>query len=199
MKRRLVTVLGVGLASLIPAVASAHVIVTPSQAGVAQELVFTASVPNEKQVAVTGLRIVIPAGVKEVTPTVKAGWTITTKGSGDNINEIDWTAGSIPVGQRDDFSFGAQAPARATTLNWKAYQTYADGSVVSWDQTPAGSDDATGDKGPYSTTTVVNDLPTATSPAKTAEDRADVALAVAIVALVGVLGMVGGRRKIGRS
>ncbi|MEJ0073383.1 MAG: DUF1775 domain-containing protein [Candidatus Saccharibacteria bacterium] len=54
----------------LPAVAFAHVIVTPSQAGVGQELVFNVSVPNERESDVTSVKLNIPKGVGEVTPTV---------------------------------------------------------------------------------------------------------------------------------
>lgn len=154
-----------------PAITLAHVIVIPGKVGIGTIQTYSISVPAEKDVPTVGLRLIVPDGIKELTPTVKAGWDIQTKKSGDDVSEIDWTNGSIPSGQRDDFTFSAQAPAKATDIQWKAYQTYSDGSVVSWDQTPAGSDDARGDKGPYSVTKVVNDLdaspagsPTSTTP-----------------------------------
>lgn len=154
----------------IPAVASAHVVVTPNTANVGQELVFNISVPNEQQTAVTDLKLAVPAGVSGVIPTAKDGWTIntTSTGSGDSatVSTIEWSMGQIPVGQRQDFSFSAQVPSKATNIDWKAYQTYADGTVVHWDQKPAGSDDATGNAGPFSVTKVTNDL-TATSAAPT--------------------------------
>ena len=154
----------VSVGLLAPTLASAHVVVTPSSVGIGAEQTFNVSVPNEKDNAVTEVKLDIPSGVSEVTPTEKAGWAVQLDqtGSGDSTvtKSITWT-GSLPVGLRDDFSFNAQAPATATKLDWKAYQTYADGSVVHWDQTPAGSDDATGDAGPYSVTTVVNDLTSA--------------------------------------
>jgi len=147
------------LASL-PLITYAHVVVTPNQANIGQELVFNVSVPNEKESAVTRVKLLIPEGATNITPTATYGWTITTTTSSGNnpeITSIEWD-GTIPVGQRQDFSFSAQAPAQASNLDWKAYQTYADGSVVHWDQTPAGSDDASGDAGPYSVTKVINDL-----------------------------------------
>jgi uncharacterized protein YcnI len=163
MKRLIVgTIVSIATITMIPLSAFAHVVVTPNQAGIGQELVFNVSVPNEREIGVTTVKLDIPKGVEEVTPTVIPGWTITTDGSDDSVTAITWT-GTIPVGQREDFSFGAQVPATATQLDWKAYQTYADGTVVHWDQTPAGSDDATGNAGPYSVTKVTNDLTTSTT------------------------------------
>lgn len=139
----------------------AHVIVHPSSVGVAAFQEFTMSVPAEKDTTVA-IKLLIPDGLQMVIPNVKAGWTITEKktGSGDSaiVTEIDWTGGSIPPGQRDDFLFQAQVPAKEATLQWKAYQIYSDGSVVAWDHAP--SKDPTDDSAPppYSTTKVVNDL-----------------------------------------
>lgn len=128
--------------------ASAHVVVRPDSAGIGSYQVFTVSVPSEKPLATIGLRLVLPAGLQNVTPNVKPGWQIKMSPA-----EIDWTGGTIPADQRDEFEFQAQVPATAATLAWKAYQTYADGSVVAWDETP-GSTAAN----PYSVTTVIDDL-----------------------------------------
>ena len=79
----------------------AHVVVTPNQANVAAFQVFTVGVPNEKEIPVTGLRIVLPPGLTHVSPNVKSGWTVQTKSTGEGesaiISEISWTGGSIPA------------------------------------------------------------------------------------------------------
>lgn len=151
---------------LFPSLALAHVIVTPSQAGIGKELVFNVSVPNERQVSVSSVKLLIPNGVTNVIPTMLSSWNITTStnnnSSNPEVTSILWT-GNIPVGQREDFSFSAQVPGQPGQLYWKAFQTYADGTVVHWDQTPTGSDDAVGTAGPYSVTQVVNDLSTNTT------------------------------------
>jgi uncharacterized protein YcnI len=174
------------LALLVPALASAHVIVTPAQAGIGQELVFNVSSPNEQETPIVKVTLNIPNGVSEVVPTEKDGLTIstTTSGSGSNveISSITWSGSQIPVGQREDFGFGAQVPGHTTTLDWKAYQTYANGTIVHWDQQPNGkSDDATGDAGPFSVTKVVNDL---TAAPATSSSSNTLPLAVACLALV---------------
>jgi uncharacterized protein YcnI len=174
---------------MVPAAAFAHVVVTPGQAGIGQELTFNVSVPNEQKTPVMNLRLDIPDGVTNVTPTAKDGWTITTdKTSGaqnPEVTSITWANGTIPVGQRADFSFSAQVPASATDLNWKAYQTYGDGTIVHWDQKPAGSDDSTGNAGPYSVTRVVNDLTkTTTATTPSSNSNGNTALVFSLVALV---------------
>jgi uncharacterized protein YcnI len=168
---------------LSPSVALAHVVVKPAQVATASFQTFTTGVPNEKDIEVTSLRLVIPAGLNYVSPTVKPGWTIETKKDGDNVTEITWSGGAIPAGQRDDFTFGAQAPAKTTTLAWKAYESYADGTTVAWDQKPDGKDSE--DSSPYSETKVVNDL----APAKTDTPKADTNNANLGVAL-GTIGIV---------
>ena len=147
--------------------ASAHVVVKPSSVGVASFQAFNTSVPNEKDVATTSLRLIVPDGLKYVSPTVKPGWTVTSKASGTGesatVTELDWNGGSIPAGQRDDFTFSAQAPAAPTTLMWKAYQTYANGQVISWDQAPDSKNLDSEGVTPYSRTDVINDLAAPTS------------------------------------
>lgn len=147
--------------TVLPFSVFAHVVVTPSDARIGEEVLFSISVPNEKEVAVTQMKLAIPRGVSDVTPTVKDGWdikTTTVSSTSEEIASITWSNGTIPQGQRQDFTFSAQAPESATKIQWKAYQTYADGTSVAWDQTPSGSDDSDGTQGPYSVTTVTNDL-----------------------------------------
>lgn len=159
MKRFMVSVImTIAVVAMIPGAAFAHVVVTPKQAGVGERTLFTMSVPNEEKVAVTGLRLVVPLGLEEVQPNVMGGWSISTEtNSAGDVTSITWT-GNIPVGQRADLVFKAQTPASATELDWKAYQTYADGTVVNWDQKPVAS--TTGDdsstSAPYSVTDVVS-------------------------------------------
>jgi len=175
---------------VIPVAASAHVVVTPAKAGVAQELIFNVSVPNEQQTPVVNIKLEIPDGVTNVIPTTKDGWTITTPSDGNiknhAITAINWT-GSIPVGQRQDFTFSAQVPGQATEIDWKAYQTYGDGTIVHWDQKPAGSDDASGNAGPYSVTNVVDDLNPTSSTKNSSQTGAyiisGIALAVALISI----------------
>ena len=192
---KLLPVIGGLAALLVAAPALAHAIVSPDQVGIGSLNNFSLGIPTEKDVPTTAVKLLVPGGLDEVTPNVKAGWKITVKqnGSGDDapVTEIDWTGGQIPVGQRDQFFFSAEVPASPTTLIWKAYQTYADGSVVSWDQTPAQEQAAGSDATPYSTTKVVNDL-TAT-PVKTDRTPLYVSLAALLVACVALAATTFGR------
>ena len=141
----------------------AHVVVTPKQVGVASWVTFNVSVPNEKDVPTTELKLQLPAGIGEVSPTVKPGWTITVEKSDGHATAVVWK-GQLPAGFRDDFTFSAQAPSQAGELDWKAYQTYQGNVVVGWDVDPASPDAKDPEalektnKGPYSLTKVVDDL-----------------------------------------
>ena len=174
-----------------PSLAAAHVVVSPSSALTGEYETFTTSVPNEKEIPVTGLRLVIPDSIESVTPTVKPGWEIAITKKDDKVTEISWTGGSIPAEQRDEFTFSAHLPSKAGDITWKAYQTYQDGSVVAWDQKP--SEDAHHEgkegKGPYSVTTVSEEV----VPANVATNKSSnivlyvtsiVALALGVFALI---------------
>jgi uncharacterized protein YcnI len=198
MLKKVISGLTAALVIIMPAIASAHVIVTPSAADVGQELVFSVSVPNEQQTPVVSLRLDIPSGIMDVTPTVANGWTIQTTastGSDPELTSVTWSGGEIPVGQREDFSFGAQVPAAATQLHWKAYQTYGDGTVVHWDQKPAGSDDSTGNAGPYSVTNITNDLTSSGTKTTASSSTATLALVFSLVALITAAGGILFRKK----
>jgi uncharacterized protein YcnI len=140
---------------------SAHIVVKPNTVGVGAFQTFTVGVPVEKDIPTIGIRLLIPEGLKYVSPNVKPGWRINVvkegEGEGTKVTEITWSGGTIPVGQRDDFVFSAQVPSIVTSLNWKAYQTYSDGSVVSWDQDPSTITPGE-ESNPYSVTIIENDL-----------------------------------------
>lgn len=139
-------------------IAFAHVIVSPNQAAGSSYETFTMAVPSEIDAATVNIKLLVPAGLTDVAPNVKPGWNITLQKTGSTVTSITWSAGSIPSGFRDQFSFSAKTPAQGT-LMWKAYQTYNDGTLVSWDNPPvaassAGTDDDNdaATHGPYSQT-----------------------------------------------
>jgi uncharacterized protein YcnI len=197
MKRKLITSLVVAtvLLALNVSSISAHVVVGPAEVKTATRQDFTVGVPNEKDIPTTQVRLVIPEGLESVTPYVKPGWEIEMKRSGEGeeerVTEITWKGGEVGVDLRDGFTFRAMTPADETTLIWKAYQTYSDGTVVSWDQEEeeeAGHGEEESTSGPYSESRIVAELSTDTSTAETSENRttqyvAYGALLVAVIAL----------------
>ena len=166
----------------LPSFAFAHVVVKPNQAGVGAFTDFTVGVPVERDMPTVSLRLVMPEDLNFVTPLVKPGWKVDVKKKavtdssgkpimsedGDEpvevVSEIIWSGGEIPPGFKDTFTFSAQTPTKETTLQWKAYQTYKDKSVVSWEASADSQPkDAEGKPdfskvGPYSETKVIDDL-----------------------------------------
>ena len=132
----------------------AHVTVDPGSAPKGGEVTLGFRVPNEESNASTvELQVVFPSDhpILGVDPEPTPGWTdkITTTAlhppvtTDDGpvtsyVSEIDWTGGSIPPGDFQEFHVLAQQlPTDTDTLTFKALQTYSDGNVVRWIQTTA--------------------------------------------------------------
>lgn len=155
------TILLISLFTL-PVAVMAHVTVSPDEVGIGARQNFSVNVPNEKDIPTVQVRLVIPAGLESVTPNVKSGWEIVVSKAGNGeeakVTEIVWKNGQIESGLRDEFIFRAKAPTVESDLTWKAYQTYSDGTVVSWDMDPSIEGGHDGGNTPYSVTRVINDL-----------------------------------------
>jgi uncharacterized protein YcnI len=156
MRAKLAVALTAAAATVVlwGAAAGAHVTVSPASLprGTA-DAILTFRVPNESIVAsVTGLRVQFPLThpIVVVTPEAGSGWTVkvqtahlprpitTDDGSfTSTVSEIDWTGGTIPVGQFGVFNVLAQGiPSGTNQLIFKAIQIYGDGTIVSWIQVP---------------------------------------------------------------
>ena len=153
MKKFIATIAILGMLTMTTPV-SAHITITDKQLTQGYTVV-TLRVPTEKPMATVGLRVVIPEGVvvhgvKPVTgwahkeikaTTTQPATTTTSDGSAHKdegvTKEVIWSGGSIGEGEYMEFSLSTQYTGDPKILTYKAYQTYADGSIVSWD----GSDD----------------------------------------------------------
>lgn len=180
----------------------AHVTVAPSEARPAAFQTFAVRVPNERSVSTVSVKLVIPGGLQFVSPTVMPGWNIETEageatGAGGHVDSavtsITWSGGEIPDGRRAEFSFSAKTPSQSGELVWKAYQTYADGVVVSWDKTdeeqPKNADGSPdfSTAGPFSVTKVQEDYSessTGSDSSEGSDNSSNLALYVAVAALV---------------
>ena len=132
------------LLAVFTSTARAQVVVTPSQVPDASRQVFTASVPSSRPYPTIALKLFLPQELTNVVPDVKSGWKVALKNkltsSTTTPTEIDWTGGSIPTGEGDTFQFSADVPdvsSGSVMLVWRAYQTYSDEVVISWDQMPS--------------------------------------------------------------
>ena len=186
--------------------AYAHVTVKPAEVVTAGYQTFTVNVPNEKEIPTVSVKVVIPEAVAHITPTQKAGWNIAidSEGQGEEarVTSITWDGGAISSGLRDEFTFSAQVPEKATSLEWKAYQTYSDGTVVSWDQKSEGGHGESENAGPLSVTEVLDEsaqdagLQAAEKAAADARSLAVTALYVAVAGVaMGLIGVYVGTRK----
>lgn len=125
------------IAAALISLASAHAVVrtetglAESKAGASET--YRLQVPVEKDMATTQVRLVVPAGLKVTRFLVTPGFlrTVKTDAAG-MITEVTWRGRIAPM-EFGRFDFAATNPADAGTLAWKVYQTYADGTVVSWD------------------------------------------------------------------
>jgi uncharacterized protein YcnI len=138
----------------LPSAASAHVTVQPEAVPAGATFTVIAwRVPNERvDGATTGVRVQFPRDHPLVSATVrpKPGWTAAVKRMpittpvmiegqpiSQAIDEIDWTGGSIGVGEFDDFEVNVgPMPAEGTVLFFPTVQTYATGESVSWIEKP---------------------------------------------------------------
>ena len=178
----------VAAASALPV--AAHVTVSPKTAVAGERVTFNVSAPNEKDISFNQIRLVIPESIESVTPTVAPGWDIKTEKDGERTTEVTWSGGSVPSGQRVDFSVRTQVPEGVEKLEWKAYQTYADGTEVAWDQAeePAGGHgDDEKQAGPFSVTAVsaadTSETDTVTPASDTATDIAPLAISILALAV----------------
>jgi uncharacterized protein YcnI len=144
----------VSLVMVWAGVAGAHVTVSPSTlAQGTSDAILTFRVPNESDTAaVTGLRIQFPRQhpITVVSPEAGSGWSVTaistrlptpiTTDDGtftSTVSEVDWSGGTIPVGQFGEFNVLAQGiPSGTDRLVFKTIQQYGDGTTVSWIQIP---------------------------------------------------------------
>lgn len=128
------------LATALPlSFAAAHATVR-TEAGLAESKVaasetYRLNVPTEKEISTTEARLVIPAGLTITRFQVSPGYTRTVKKNAAGlVTEVVWK-GRIGPMEYARFFFQARNPDTALTLSWKVYQTYADGSVMAWDDT----------------------------------------------------------------
>jgi uncharacterized protein YcnI len=115
--------------------ASAHVAVNPQTAikGTFQE--FTVRVPNEKDIPTVKVELDVPAAVVISQFNPVPGWKYDlTKDSSGKITKITWVSSGegIAASQFEKFTIAGLISKNATSIDWKAHQTYKDGTIVDW-------------------------------------------------------------------
>ncbi len=120
----------------VPAPAWAHVVVSPEEVAAGDYETLTVSVPTEKEVPTTEIRVEVPeafllSGVQPV-----PGWEYAFDEDGGVITAVIWSGGEIGPREFQQFLVQAQAPEEPGEYPWRAIQTYGDGSVVEWTGPP---------------------------------------------------------------
>jgi uncharacterized protein YcnI len=125
-------VLGVGAMLTVSVPAWAHVVVSPEVVTAGDYETLTVSVPTEKEIPTTKIRVEVPEGflLSGVQPV--PGWEHTFQEDGGIVTAVTFSGGEIGPREFQQFLVQAQAPEEPGEYPWKAIQTYEDGSVVEW-------------------------------------------------------------------
>jgi uncharacterized protein YcnI len=129
-------VVGVGAMLAVAAPAQAHVVVSPEEVTAGEYETLTVSVPTEKEIPTTEVRVEVPegfllSGVKPV-----PGWEHAFEEDRGIVTAVTFSGGEIRSREFQQFLVQAQAPEEPGGYPWKATQTYEDGSVVKWTGAP---------------------------------------------------------------
>jgi uncharacterized protein YcnI len=129
-------VLGVGAMLAVSAPAWAHVVVSPEEVVAGDYETLTVSVPTEKEIPTTKIRVEVPEGflLSGVQPV--PGWKHTFEEDRGVVRTVTFSGGEIRPREFQQFLLQAQAPDKPGEYLWKAFQTYKDGSVVEWTGPP---------------------------------------------------------------
>jgi uncharacterized protein YcnI len=129
-------VLGVGAMLAVSAPWWAHVVVSPEEVTAGDYETLTVSVPTEKEIPTTEIRVEVPEGflLSGVQPV--PGWEHTFEEDGGVVTAVTFSGGEIRPREFQQFLVQAQAPEEPGEYPWKAFQTYKDGSVVEWTGAP---------------------------------------------------------------
>ena len=139
MKRLLFVVsgvLGVGALLAVSAPAWAHVVVSPEEVTAGDYETLTVSVPTEKEIPTTEIRVEVPEGFLLAGVQPVPGWEHSFEEDGGVVTAVTFSGGEIRPREFQQFLVQAQAPEEPGEYPWKAIQTYEDGSVVEWTGPP---------------------------------------------------------------
>jgi uncharacterized protein YcnI len=126
----------------LSAPAWAHVVISPEEVAAGDYATLTVSVPTEKEVPTTKVRVEVPDGfiVSGVQPV--PGWDYSFEEDGGLITAVTWSGGEIKPKEFQQFLLQAQTPEEPGDYPWKASQTYQGGSVVEWTGPPEAEEPA---------------------------------------------------------
>ena len=119
-------VLGVCTMLAVAAPAQAHVVVSPEEVAAGDYEPLTVSVPTEKEIPTTKIRVEVPEGflLSGVQPV--PGWDHAFEEDGGVVTAVTLSGGEIRPREFQQFLVQAQAPEEPGGYPWKATQTYED-------------------------------------------------------------------------
>jgi LPXTG-motif cell wall-anchored protein len=136
------TCLGICTMLAVSAPAWAQVVVSPEVVTAGDYETLTVSVPTEKEVPTTEIRVEVPEGFLLSGVQPAPGWEHTLQEDGGVVTAVTFSGGEIRPQEFQQFLVQVQAPEEAGKYPWKAFQTYEDGSVVEWTGTPESEEPA---------------------------------------------------------
>src|SRR4028118_2087082 len=114
----------------------AHVTVSPEEVSAGDYETLTVSVPTEKEVPTTKIRVEVPEGFLLSGVQPLPGWEHAFEEDGGVVTAGRFSGGELRPREFQQFLVQAQAPEEAGEYPWKAIQTYEDGSVGEWTGPP---------------------------------------------------------------
>jgi uncharacterized protein YcnI len=173
----------VGAVFLLAGPAWAHVTISPTSAPKGSDAVLSFTVPDESDSATTTqIAVFFPTDhpIAEALVQPIAGWTakvetmsVTTPIHTDDgdvkeaVKSVTWSGGHIVTGDFQQFSVSVGLPDDADSLEFKAIQTYSDGTTVNWIEDTTPGQPEPDHPAPVLTLTAGDDETTATTAAGT--------------------------------
>jgi len=114
----------------------AHVTVAPEEVAAEDYETLTVTVPTEKEVPTMEVRVEVPEGFTLSGVQPVPGWDYEFEEDGGLIMSVTWSGGEIGPREFQQFLISAQAPEEPGEYQWRAFQTYEDGSTVEWTGPP---------------------------------------------------------------
>jgi uncharacterized protein YcnI len=111
-------------------------VLSPKQVPANSYQKLAVSVPTEKDIPTTNIRVEVPEGFTVTGVQPLPGWQYEFERDQGLIKAITWSGGEIRPEEFQEFSLQAKTPRDTGDYAWKAYQTYEDGSVVEWTGPP---------------------------------------------------------------
>ncbi len=124
---------GAGIMLMFAVSAFGHVRVAPGESTAGATQRYTVRVPTERQSPTLRVEMEFPAAVNVTSLEALPGWNVEQKkdAQGKIVGAV-WSGGSIPFAEYREFHFSAVNPAAEMKLEWKAIQTYEDGTRSEW-------------------------------------------------------------------